>query len=171
MVRFRRAMALRPVQRIKHITDQSATLTANTSLTLAVVIAKDVTATSAEEEVILGSTVHGIYLKAIVASNQVTEAGAIPNVYMIVMKNPGNNLTTPVPNAVGGSDVKKYVIHQEMAMLENQVSGNPTTIFSGVIAIPRGYKRFGVNDRLTVTFFSPALDISLCIQAIYKEFR
>ncbi len=171
MVFRRRAMALRPVQRIKHISDQSATLAAATVLTLAVVIAKDAPVTSAEEEVALGSTVHGIYLKAVVASNQVTEAGAIPNVYMIVMKNPGNNLSTPSPNAVGAADTKKYVIHQEMVMLENQVSGNPTTIFSGVIKIPKGYKRFGVNDRLTITFLSPAVDISLCIQAIYKEFK
>lgn len=171
MARFRRAMALRPVQRIKHITDQSATLTAATALTQSIVIAVDDPAAASEEQVVTGSTVHGIFLKVVVASNQVTEAGAIPNFYMYVMKNPGNNLTPPQANLVGGSDVKKFVLHQEMVMIENQVSGNPTTVFSGVIKIPRGYKRFGTNDRLIVVFFCPALDVSVCIQAIFKEFR
>ncbi len=171
MARFRRQMAMRPIQRIKHVTDQSATLAAATELPLSVIIAKDAPVLATEEEVITGSTVHGIYLTAVCASNQVTEAGAIPNVYMIVFKNPGNNLTLPASNNVGANDNKKFVIHQEMVMVQNQVSSNPTTIFKGVIKIPRGYKRFGPNDRLQVQFLSPAVDISVCLQCIYKEFR
>ncbi len=124
-----------------------------------------------EESVQTGSTIHGIFLRAVVASNEATVAGVVPNVYMIVFKNPGGNLTLPASNNVGASDNKKYVIHQEMVMIENQISGNPTTIFNGVIKIPRGYKRFGINDTLIVQFLAPTINISVCIQCIYKEFR
>ncbi len=171
MARYRRAMALRPVQRLKHITDQSATLASATNLPLSVIIAKDAPVLATEEEVQTGSTVHGVYLKVTVASNEATVAGAIPNFYMIVFKNPGNNLVVPTPNAVGADDNKKYVIHQEMVMIENQISGNPTTVFSGVIKIPRGYKRWGANDRLQVSFLCPAINVTVCLQCIYKEFR
>ncbi len=171
MARFRRAMALRPVQRIKHVTDQRATLAAAAELPLSVVIASDTPDLATEEEVQTGSTVHGIFLKCIVASNETTVAGAIPNVYMIVFKNPGNNLVLPASDSVGNNDNKRFVIHQEMVMIENQISGNPTTLFQGVIAIPRGYRRFGPNDRLQVQFLSPQINISVCLQCIYKEFR
>ncbi len=171
MARFSRALALRPVQRLKHVTDQSATLAKATDLPLTVILAKDAPALAQEEEVQTGSTVHGIFLRAIVASNEALVSGAIPNCYLIVFKNPGNNLTLPASNAVGADDNKRFVIHQEMVMIENRISGIPTTIFNGVIKIPKGYKRFGPNDRLQVQFLCPAINISLCLQCIYKEFR
>ena len=62
---------------------------------------------------------------------------------MLVFKNPGGNLTVPANNTVGSNDNKKYVIHQEMVMLEQSISGNPRTLFNGVIRIPRGYQRNG----------------------------
>ncbi len=171
MVRHRMNMSMRPIQRIKHVVDGSATITAAAQITSVLIRAVDAPVLANRDEVVTGSTVHGIYLKIEVASNQVTEAGAILNVYLIIYKNPGNNLTMPAPNAVGASDNKKYIIHQEMIMIENQVSGNPRILFNGVIKIPKGYKRFGPADRISMDFLSPAIDFSMCFQAHYKEFR
>ncbi len=172
MARYRnRGMSIRPVHRIKHVVDSSATLTAAATLSVDLIITKDAPVQSATAECETGSKVNGVYLKVICASNQVTEGGAIPNVYMTIDKNPGHAHATIAPNAVGASDLKKYVIHQEMVMVQNQVSSNPTVIFNGVIVIPRGYIRNGPNDRLTVNVLCPAIDISVCIQAHYKEFR
>ncbi len=118
-----------------------------------------------------GSTVHGIFLNIQIASNEATVVGAIPNAYLIVWKNPGGNLTAPAASGTGSSDNKKYIIHQEMVMIENQVSGNPKTLFKGVIAIPKGYKRFGPNDTLLAEVLCPAINTTICDQCIYKEFR
>ncbi len=164
-------MALRPVHRIKHVVDSSATLAAGTSLTLDVIVTKDAPVIANVSEVETGSKCHGFFLKVIVASNEATVAGAIPNVYMSVAKNPGHALPVLAPNQIGSKDMKKYVIHQEMAMIQNQVSSNPTVLFSGVIVIPKGYIRNGPNDRLEVTVLCPQIDISVCFQAHYKEFR
>ncbi len=164
-------MALRPVHRIKHVVDASATLTAAATLNQVLILAKDAPVLANVTEVETASKVYGLYLKVVCASNQVTEAGAIPNVYIFVAKNPGGNLSFPAANAVGGNDNKRFVIHQEMVMIQNQVSGNPTTIFNGVIKIPKGYSRFGPNDNLFVSVLCPAIDISICFQAHYKEFR
>ncbi len=164
-------MAMRPIHRIKHVVDSSATLTAGATLNTIVVLAKDAPVLSGTTEVETASKVYGLYLKVICASNQVTEAGAIPNVYMFVAKNPGGNLSFPAGNAVGANDNKRFVIHQEMVMLQNQVSGNPTTIFNGVIKIPKGYARMGPNDQVFVSVLSPAIDMSVCLQCHFKEFR
>ncbi len=172
MARYRRMnLAVRPVQRIKHVVDDSATLAAAAVFANSLIAAKDAPVIGNTNEVITGSTVHGIYLKVEVASNEAFDSGAIPNVYMIVLKNPGANLTFPAPNAVGGDDNKKFVIHQEMIMIQNAIGGNPRVLFNGVINIPKGYKRFGPADTLQVRILSPAINLALCLQCHYKEFR
>lgn len=119
-------------------------------------------------EVETGSKVNGIYLKL---EAYATQATALSNFYMAIGKNPGNNLTLPNPNVVGISDNKRFIIHQEMVMLEQKSNGNPRTVFNGVIAIPRGYRRFGPDDRLEIIMLSPGVDVNLCFQCHYKEFR
>ncbi len=165
-----RGMALRPVNRIKHVIDLSGTLTAATQVNNVIALSTDTPDLATVNEVETGSKINGIYLKVEVASNE-TDAGAIPNVYMSVFKNPGGNLPTPAPNAVGANDLKRYIIHQEMIMMNNLAGGNPRVLFNGVIALPRGYRRNGPNDAWVVSLLSPQVNIAFCLQAHYKEFR
>ncbi len=116
-----------------------------------------------------GSTVNGIFLSVEVVNTGVT--GVLANAYMMVMKNPGGNLTFPNPNIVGTDDNKKYVIHQEMIMLQMVDNSNPRTLFKGVIVLPRHIRRFGPNDLLQLSIFSPGVELSGCSQTHYKEFR
>ncbi len=164
-------MALRPINRIKHVVDTSATLAAAATLNSVLIQSKDAPVLANTTEVVTASKVYGVYIKCVVASNEAQDVGAIPNVYFYVAKNPGGNLTMPAANAVGASDNKRFVIHQEMVMIENNLGGNPTTIFNGVVKIPKGYTRFGPDDNLFVQVLSPALNIAVCLQAHYKEFR
>ncbi len=119
-------------------------------------------------EVETGCTVNGIYLRV---ECYATTAGALSNVYLIIYKNPGGNLAGITPNGVGVSDNKRFVIHQEMIMLQKVVAGNPRTLFNGVIGIPRGYRRFAINDLLTLRILAPGVNIDFCFQCHYKEFR
>ncbi len=170
MARFR--SRLHPVNRIKHVVDTSQTVAQATTLALTLIEAKDAPVLGNTQEVITGASVYGIYLRLEAASNEAIDLGAIPNFYMAVYKNPGAELGTIIPNTVGANDKKRYVIHQEMVMIENKGQGsNPRIIFNGVIKIPRGYSRFGPNDRLTMTILSPALATASCLQMHFKEFR
>lgn len=172
MARFRRSsMALRPVNRIKHVVDTSASIAAAAVFAFDIIQTVDSTALANTNQVVVGSKVYGVYLKVVVASNEATVVGAIPNVYMLVMKSPANNVATITPNVVGADDSKKFVIHQEMSMIQNQISGNPTVLFNGVIKIPKGYVRNGPNDDLRVVILCPAVNITFCLQCHYKEFR
>ncbi len=166
--RRRTGLGLRPVNRIKHVIDKQAGVVLATLNNTNLARADDAPVLASTEEVQTGCTINGIYLKVEVYA---TTAGALSNVYMIVDKNPGGNLTLPTPNSVGNSDNKRFIIHQEMVMLEQSVNGNPRTLFNGVIAIPKIYRRFAPNDLLVLGVFAPGVDISLCIQCHYKEFR
>ena len=171
VARYRSRMALRPVNRIKHVVDSSASLGAGVDIAVNLIEASDAPVLAQTDQVVTGSKVHAIYLRVEVVSNENEVAGAVPNVYMGIQKNPGGNIGAIRPNAVGVNDNKRYMIHQEMTMIQNINGGNPRTIFNGVIVIPKGYQRFGPNDLLTINFFSPAVDFLFCIQAHYKEFR
>ncbi len=171
MARFRRSMALRPIHRIKHVVDLSQATAAGAQFNTPLIDTVDAPVLASTNQVETGAKVNGIYLKVEVASNEAQDVGAIPNVYMNIMKNPGNNVTVPAANAVGASDNKRFVIHQEMLMIDNKLGGNPRILFNGVIAIPRGYRRFGPDDALTLSILSPAINIVSCLQCHYKEFR
>jgi len=170
MARFRRSMALRPINRIKHVVDGNGTLASATVLPEDLITTSDVPTIANTKGVETGSKVNGIYLKVEVASNE-TVAGAVPNVYMAVYKNPGSVLAQIDPQTVGDDVNKRFVIHQEMIMLNNLKGGNPRVLFNGVIAIPKGYRRFGPDDKLKMSLKAGTTDIVFCYQAHFKEFR
>ncbi len=160
---------MRPVHRIKHVVDQQFAIPiggANTVVELVKTVDAPVIGNTTEVET--GSKVNGIYLHVEVVA---TTSAALPNVYMIVTKNQGNNLVFPAANAVGASDNKRFVIHQEMLMAQKQSGSNPRTLFNGVIVLPRGYRRMGPDDRVKLEFLSPGVIWDVCMQAHYKEFR
>ncbi len=146
---------------------QGATV-AGTSTSVVIAEAVDAPVISSEEQVITGSTVNGFFLSI---EAYASSAGALANLYLMVYKNPGGNLTMPEPNVVGSSDNKKYVIHQEMIMMEQKVSGNPRTLFKGVIVVPRHMRRMAPDDEIDIRILSPGVNTFFCMQAHYKEFR
>ncbi len=141
-----------------------------TQATNNVILAVDNPVITTAIQVQSGCTVNAIYMKVECVNSEVTQ-GNLPNAYMLVFKNPGSNLTIPVANVVGVNDNKKYVIHQEMLMLQKVTGSNPRTLFNGVIVIPKGYRRFSFDDSLQVGVFSPGIDLEFCIQVHFKEFR
>ncbi len=167
-----RGMALRPINRIKHVVDSSATIAAGATGTVVVALATDTPTLAVTSSVETGSKINGFYIRHETASNEAISAGAIPNYYFYLAKNPGGNISLPTPNAVGGNDNKRFVIHQEMTMIENKGQGsNARTVFNGVIVVPKGMRRMGPNDQWTIHTICPALDTAGCTQIHYKEFR
>ncbi len=165
-------MALRPINRIKHVVDSSFTLAQGINGNIVIALTSDTPTLAATSTVETGSKLNGFYIRVEAASNEAIDLGAIPNFYMIVWKNVGGNLVDPVPNAIGANDNKRFVIHQEMTMLENKGQGsNARTIFNGVIVVPKGMRRMAPNDEWQIQVLCPALATVVCAQIHYKEFR
>ncbi len=166
--RFNRSASLRPVNRIKHVVDKQDALVAGTQVDFTLIVAVDAPVLANQAEVQTGSTVNGFFLSVEIVA---TSSAALSNAYLIIWKNPGGNLSQIPANTVGINDNKRFVIHQEMVMLQKQTGSNPRTLFKGVIAIPRGYRRFAPNDLLRVSLLTPGITADYCLQAHYKEFR
>lgn len=160
--------SLHPVNRVKHVFDEQGGLTAGTQLSTSIIKTVDAPVRANTNEVETASKVNGIYLRVEVNA---TTSAALANVYMSVQKIPGAAIATVAPNAVGANNDKKWVIHQEMVMLQQQDGSNPRTLFNGVIVIPRGYRRNGPDDIMNVVILAPGVAINYCIQCHYKEFR
>jgi len=174
MMVFRRSrgLALRPINRIKHVVDNSATVAAAATNTFVIADAGDNPTQGNVASVETGCKINGFYIRFEAASNEAIDLGAIPNFYFMFSKNPGSNVTMPAPNAVGPDDNKRFVIHQEMTMIENKGQGsNARTVFNGVIVVPKGMRRMGPDDQWVVSTLCPALNTAVCIQVHYKEFR
>ncbi len=168
--RFRsRALSLRPVNRIKHVTDFQFATAAAASQIVTLIAANDSPVLANTNEVETGSVVKSIFLSVEVVNTGT--AGVLANAYFMIYKNPGGNLTFPAPNVIGASDNKKYVFHQEMVMLQMVDNSNPRTLFKGVIRIPRHLQRMAPNDLIRIEVFSPGIEITGCVQSHYKELR
>ncbi len=164
--------SIRPVHRIKHVVDSEGATDGVVQSVVDLIETVDAPVLANVNECETGSKVNGIYLR--VEALHSSGAGR-SNMYMMVMKNPGNNLgsgSIPVANAVGGNDNKKFVIHQEMIMLNGDAgNGQPRVLFNGVIKIPKVYIRNGPSDRLQLMIFTPTVLSDWCVQCHYKEFR
>lgn len=176
MPRYNRGMALRPVNSLKHVVDTNGGITGGTPSTTNVINAVANPATTTPNDCTIGSTVSSIFLNVQVI--QKVAAGGVDNIYMIVYKNPGGDVTGPAVDNVGGGDDRKRVIHQEMIMTGNVLTAAaaiPKTLFKGVIRIPRAIRRNGVSDQLQVIIGHRAGEASqqsnFCLQCIYKEYR
>ncbi len=165
---------LRPVNRIKHVIDIQIAVPVNTQLVNVVANAVDTPSLGTPIEVAIGSTINGIFLTVEGITTE-SATGKTPNFYMFVAKDPGSNLTFPNGNAVGANDNKRFIIHQEMVMLQGSAGddGVPRNIFKGVVVIPKGYRRMGPGDQIVVALFIPStgVAVSSCMQVHYKEFR
>ncbi len=169
MPRYNRGMALRPINRIKHVIDAEGVITDTQSI-VDLIITDDDPVIANINECMTGSKVNGIYLK--VECTRLAGVGRA-NFYMAVYKNPSNSIIGPAANNVGASVRKKYVIHQEMIMLGDLDQNSPRVMFNGVVKIPKGYIRNGPNDRLQLLLIAgtTAQTADFCVQSHYKEFR
>ncbi len=164
-----RGLNLRPVNRIKHVVDFQGATALGVAQDVNLISTTDTPVITDTEGCETGSKVNAVYLRVEVVNTGV--AGVLANAYLMVFKSPGASVALSNPNVVGADKDKRFVIHQEMVMLQMVDNSNPRTLFNGVIVIPRGYRRNGPSDLLIARVFSPGVELNICMQCHYKEFR
>ncbi len=118
---------------------------------------------------------HGCVIKAIYLAIDfcgLGGTGVLNNISCYLMKNPGDNLTEPLPISVGSSNEKKFVIRQWHAMAMRNQDGNPPYHWEGWIKIPKRYQRMGTDDTwVLVAAATATLTGHFSSMAIYKWYR
>ncbi len=169
VARYNRGMNLRPVNRIKHVVDVEGA-GSDTQSVVDLITTVDAPVIASTNAVETGSKVSSIYLK--VEANRTSGTGR-SNMYLAIGKNPGALVVLPAADAVGASQMKKFIIHQEMIMLGDFTENMPRILFNGVIKIPKGYQRNGPLDKLQALIIMGGNSVTsdFCLQCHYKEFR
>ena len=140
--------------------------------TASIVLAKAVTTPSPTSN---SDVSHGCIIKAIYLSVDgcgLGGSGVLNNMYMYLIKNPGNNLTVPAAVSWGTSNEKKFIIRAFSFMIMRNQEGNNPFHFEGWIRIPKLYQRMGTDDTwLFVHEVTTSLTGHIKVEAIYKWYR
>ncbi len=168
----RRSSSLRPIHALKHVIDSQGGTALNVKQLITIAQGIDAPVITTQIGVEVGSRINGLYLNVQVVA---TSEAALPNIYMIIYKNPGGNIgaaSIPNANATGVDDFKRQIFHTEMRMLSNSSNTQiPITLFNGVIKIPKVFHSMRLNDIIQIQLFSPGVAFDWCVECIYKEYR
>ncbi len=157
------------IHSIKHVVDAegalSGAITSSTPICDAVVTrASPFNPTEVE----VGETVNAFFLSIFVIG--ATGAPLNGSINWYIIKARSDQTAFPVPDAVGTSDLRNQIFHQEKG-LAGSGDGTPMA-FKGVIVVPRGMRRVREGDRYFIQLRSLDVtnDATFCIRAIYKSF-
>ncbi len=160
---------------MKHTVDAQVVIPAGTAQDFQLIKGVDAQNTGIAAEVNVGSKVNSIFLNVQVI-NSVDATGLVNNAYMYITGNPGTQIPAanyPAVNAVGASNLRKMIFHQDMAMMSDANDSIPIQLFKGVLKIPRKFGRIGVDDEIFLRVGSPVggPELTSCVQCIYKEVK
>ncbi len=167
MARFRRRMALRPINSNKNIVDASGAMVANTNVIQAVIVGtEDWTGVVNTVPVSAHVSSFYLYIKMLAGADQISSS----DLYVWCKRNVQSvSSDFPNPGSTGGSEFRNQIIHEQKAILTNQDSGD-AMVFEGVIRIPKIYQRIRDGDEIGVSLRQPSAG-HFCIKAIYKFYR
>ncbi len=165
----RRMLAL--LVTIKHMVQQTnATVASGAILNIELCQAVAQTAVTNAQDVVEGSVVKAIYVEAWLHSLQ--SAGASCQQNFIIEKVPSGATAATAAQLVSlmGYANKKNILYTSQGNLGdlNQIS---VPVHKGWISIPRGKQRFGLGDRLFISFTPTGASVSICAIAIFKEWK
>ncbi len=164
----RRALSLRPVDSMKNcVYGESGTNASGIQKIIA--IAKDNPVTTVQEEVERGCTIKSIWISLDICGLAAT--GVLQTTTVYLFKNPGANLTPPVPRTEGTSNEKKFVVKTWNYMTMRNQDGNPPYHWEGWVRLPKRYHRMGTDDFWSIQAATTTSTGHLSVQAIYKWFK
>jgi len=138
-----------------------------------VLIAKSVNtpASTVATDVSQGCQIRAIWCEIWISASATVADGTSNFMDAYIWKNPGANLTAPIPSSVGTSNEKKFVFKQWKGLIGTRSQGTPFYFWKGWLKIPKIYQRMGTDDLLQLVFRSEGTASLMCSQFIYKWYR
>ncbi len=160
-----------PINSIKHVVDSSGALSGGLASVnqIAVAVPNVDPTLFTPGDVRVGGTVNGFFLSIFVIG--ATGAGLNGPIDWYLMKtHDGQDAGNPAPGVTGVSSRRNQIIHEEKGLAGS--ADGTAMAFKGVVAIPKGMRRFRQGDawRISIVSQDPVNDANFCIKAIYKSF-
>ncbi len=142
-----------------------------TKVDVDIVDTQDSATLAVADDVTRGCTIKAVWVELWVTAAAAVAAGITNTWTGYIIKNPGANLTTPSPTTEGTSNEKKFIIKTWKGLIGTRVEGYMGYSWKGWVKIPRGYQRFGANDKLQFVHLSNGVAALACILFIYKWYK
>ncbi len=164
-----RGLSLRPIDSMKNYQVLNIGLSGTQTNNL-LIKAVDNPLTSAATDISRGSIVKAIWISIDACGLAGTGVLNMMDAYLI--KNPGANLTPPLPISYGTSNEKKHIFKTWAGMIMRNQDGNSAIHWEGWIKIPKRYQRFGTDDILQLVIQTTAgLTGHAGIRWLFKWYR
>ncbi len=170
MARFarRRAFSRPIINSIKNVQDVTSP-TGTTQIDVLIAKAVNTPLSTVKSDVSQGCIIKAVWCSFDVCG--LAGTGVLQRTFLIIIKNPGDNLTVPGADTVGSSNEKKFVFRQWQFMTMRNQDGNPPFHWEGWIRIPKRYQRMGTDDTLRLAFKTSTAAGHFSAQFIYKWYR
>ncbi len=177
---FRRMSALRPINSIKNVVDNSGIIpnSTDTSISLPIFGVRNADLATANE-VDVGCKVTSVFLEIFFFTEGGELANEVPLVDWYILKDDGNAYGTtfnainlPSPGGTGTHQNKRKILHEEKGLAGGgnlALQGVPM-VFKGVIRIPRGKQRWAEADVLRICARAN-FATKFCVKSIYKWYK
>ncbi len=147
-------------------------IVAATKTDLDIVTSVDAAANASAAQVTRGSKVFRIWMEFWVEATENITLGVTNSFDGYLIKNPGDNLTTPTPGTQGTSNEKKFIFKTWKGLITPvRTNGGPFYTWKGWIPVPRVYQRMGADDTIQFVVISTGTNMLVCTQVIYKWFK
>ncbi len=149
----------------KHIVQFSLASVASGAIT-SLVLVNAVAAPSTVPEVREGSIVSAIYIEMWVHSDDATSGSVITTLEKIGQG--AASMAAGESASLNSYPNKKNIFHTQMGLIGSQTT-YPMAVVKGWFKIPKGKRRFGLNDRLNLNIHGQSNGLVLCGFCTYKE--
>ncbi len=171
MARHRRMLA--PINTVKHYVGQPrAILALGTALTLEIADVVAAPVNTNREKVSEGSLIKSVHYEYWIVGDGV--GGETTQFVMTIEKSPSGTINPTFADMLnlGGYDNKKNILYTTQGIINTSQGGsNAVPIIRDWLLIPKGKQRFGIKDRLLITFASVETPLQLCGISTYKEWQ
>ncbi len=123
------------------------------------------------KEVTRDCHIYKIWAELWISATAEVTVGTTNGIDAYIFKNPGTNLTSPVPGTVGSSNEKKFVFKTWKGLIGARTQGFPAYTWRGWIKVPKVYQRMGTDDLIQFVFQSTGVATIVCNNFIYKWFK
>ncbi len=156
---------------MKNVVSAFDAATAGSLATRKIADAQDSATLAVAKDVERGCTIKAIWLELWIAARATVAVGITQGIDAYIWKNPGDNLTAPVPGTEGTSNEKKFIFKTWKGLIGETSTGHPPYSWKGWIKVPKIYQRMGSNDNIEFVFQSTGVDVLTCQNWIYKWYK
>ncbi len=168
----------RPRQRLgmiinsnKNVVNSFTGLTSGTKTSVSIADAQDSATLAVTQDVERGCSIKAIWIEFWITASELFADAITNGVDLYLFKNPGQNLTSPIPGTIGSSNEKKFIFKTWKGIIGARSQGFPPYTWKGWVKIPKRYQRMGANDRWQMILQTTGSDALFCSNFVYKWYK